>query len=263
MKFKTSLRFKKGTPSLKRRLKPIQHVVLHWTASENPAATVFRTLNQRNLSIDYIVDGEGLIWECNPDIKNLYTLHAGIINSTSIGIEIVNYGFAPKAPKKGEDRVVDKQSIHGRIKDVARFRPAQVDAVYALCTHLCNAYNIPFEVLGGTTTAPVADFRGIIGHFHINRLKNDPGPLLLTQLKDRHRAVTQLNRQLGPVALSVERRLAVQEEPLNLEEMFKDHVVTWAKPEVDGKSPPTEPEYKIPSASLWQRMVDLVTGWMK
>lgn len=263
MKFKTSLRFKKGTPSLKRRLKPIQHVVLHWTASENPAATVFRTLNQRNLSIDYIVDGEGLIWECNPDIKNLYTLHAGIINRTSIGIEIVNYAIAPKPPKKGADRAIDTQVIHGRKQKVARFRPAQVDAVYALCDYLCREHNIPFQVLGGTTTAAVADFTGIIGHFHINRLKNDPGPLLLTQLKDRHRAVTQLNRQLGPVALSVERRLAVQEEPLNLEEMFKDHVVKWAKPEVDGKSPPTEPEYKIPSASLWQRMVDLVTGWMK
>lgn len=170
---------------LKKRTKPVQHIVLHWTAGEGSASAVFNTLKKRNLSIDYIVDGAGVIYECNLDLEERYSQHAGIINSTSVGIEIVNYAIAKTPPKKGADRVIDTQVIHGKKQKVARFRPAQVDAVYTLCRHLCERFDLPFEVLGGTTTAPVAEFRGIIGHYHVNRLKNDPGPLLLSQLKDK------------------------------------------------------------------------------
>lgn len=186
----------------KKRTVPLDLIVGHWTGGEGAASAVYNTLMTRKnkegkiigLGVDFIIDREGVVWCCNPNWRTHYTQHAGaLFNKRSVGVEIVNYGKG-KPNKKALDRTVDSLVIHGRQLGVARFYSVQVDAFYALCRYVCLEARIPFEVMGGTTTAPVADFRGIVGHFHLTKQKDDPGPLLLSQIKDKWHAVSAAHR---------------------------------------------------------------------
>jgi len=184
------LRFRKWT-NWRPRKGSVDRIVLHWTGGEGGGQQVFNTLKRRGLSIHFVVDGAGGIWQfLDPASDHAY--HAGRIeNPRSVGIEVTCYGFRVirPAPAKGADRKIYSCTIHGRSRCVADYRPAQHKAVHALCSVLCNSLAIPRRVhidprrcLSVAERAPLA---GVIGHYHVSPRKLDPGTRPLILLRDR------------------------------------------------------------------------------
>lgn len=175
-----SLAFAPGEHGAKRRVVPVTHGVLHWTAGEGDGPRVHSVLANRGLSIHFTIDREGVIWQyCDPG--KVACAHAGrSMNACSWGVEVVDYGMAAKIPLKGGARERYECVIHGKKRIVADYYPAQYLAVFALCDAVHVALGIPREVWctepHGLVRWPVlSKFRGLVGHFHISPKKTDPG----------------------------------------------------------------------------------------
>lgn len=168
-------------------------VVFHYTACSFDAARAafLRTSGSNRVSAHLMVDADGSVTQFVP--LNLRAWHAGEstwetladINSHSIGIEVVNYGYLLKTASGGfrlsdgrpaplaPDDVVEtrhKRSVvpylywHG-------FTPAQVEACGALAETLAAAYPIQ-DVVGHDDIAP--------------QRKVDPGPAFpLARMRSR------------------------------------------------------------------------------
>jgi len=178
----TNWRPRKGAPD---------RIVLHWTGGEGSGPQVFQVLKTRGLSIHFVVDGTGTIWQfLDPASDHAY--HAGRVeNPRSIGIEVSCYGFRrwPRSiPEKGADRKVYPCTIHGRPRHVADYRPEQHKAIAALCSALCDSLGIPKRVhVDPRRCLSVAERKhmaGVIGHYHISPRKLDPGTRPLILLRD-------------------------------------------------------------------------------
>jgi len=159
-------------------------VCLHWTGGRRGGPAVFRTLKQRGLSVQFCVDADGQIWQfCDASMR---CSHATGANSWSCGVEIVNP--AQSGQTAGDaPRVVVVERIHGHDTQHTTFTAEQVTAVLALTETLCKAYGLPLAVpmdgRGVLATAAKSNlldgFRGVIGHLHLTRRKNDPGLAIL------------------------------------------------------------------------------------
>lgn len=134
----------------------VQYLILHYTAQDAP--TSLKTLTQGGVSSHYLV-----MDDVSRGLPTVYGLvdedrrshHAGVsswkgntqLNSSSIGIEIVNLGF------------IDKPE--GRVW--FDYPPAQIDAVVALVKKIAATHNLkPDRILGHSDIAP--------------QRKTDPGP---------------------------------------------------------------------------------------
>jgi len=184
----SGLEFKASGKNARSRNRPVDLLVLHVTGGEGPPPQVFRTLSGRGLSCDFVIDFDGVIWQ-HSDPANVCTFHAGFVNDRSIGVEIVNYGWTnnPKLKEKWEPlREQYDTVIHGRKIKMARSNNAQHAATLALCDALtsCGRLSIPRRfprdqhgrlITSAMTRAEIADFRGVIGHFHLTSAKIDPG----------------------------------------------------------------------------------------
>lgn len=127
-------------------------IVLHYTVGSFPSA--LKTLTQGQVSSHYLVSDDpvriyGLVdegrraWHAGP---SQWHSHANL-NASSIGIEIVNPGYA--------------ETPAGRV--YAPFAPAQIDAVVALVKDVARRHEVrPERILGHNDVAP--------------QLKQDPGP---------------------------------------------------------------------------------------
>lgn len=159
-------------------------VVWHFTGGEGDAAGVHRVLNERSLGIEFIVDREGVIWQCC-DPADVDTFDAGNVNRRSVGIEIVSCGV-PVVSGRGSDRGEYSARVHGRDTRFARFYKPQVRAAMALAETLSAALDIPRRVplrMSELQPHELAEFTGHLGHLHVTGRKIDPG----TELFDRMR----------------------------------------------------------------------------
>jgi len=165
-------------------------MVLHWTGGEGGAEQVARTLAKRRLSVDFVVEKDGTIYQLNTNIAGRYTLHAGRANKASVGVEIVNYGYrATKllVPRKGRDRTLQDQVIHGRKRKVAGFTNQQVLSVLRLTEWFCDEFDVPRQIPASSTELSEEDYRrftGICGHLHVTKKKTDPGMQLFMMLRN-------------------------------------------------------------------------------
>lgn len=179
--------------SARRRGSLIDKFVIHWTGGENDVLTLFKVLAKRELSVEFAIDVEGVIWQfCDPTLVD--TFDAGIVNRTSAGCEIVNHGFtAPgrPAPRSGAARDTYSRKFRGSQRTFARFYPAQINAAVALADVLSGVLpiprRIPREVDGSImartmTPRELDSWSGHMGHFHISDRKCDPGLDLLEAL---------------------------------------------------------------------------------
>ena len=66
-------------------------IVLHWTGGEGSALSVWSTLMQRRLSVHYVIDRDGQVYQMADPMRTV-TYHCGPQNDRSIGVEIVSYG---------------------------------------------------------------------------------------------------------------------------------------------------------------------------
>jgi len=181
--------------------------VLHWTGGENPASTVFRTLQSRGrlgLGVDFCIDRDGTIYQfLDPAIH--YGYHVGWRhNPSSIGVEIANYGFRwpvwlkwnlRKVPERARDREIYKVRFRRVRHYIANFYDVQIRAVFALMDSLTRAFpeierKVPKDAKHAYKhyTLPrkeAVNFCGILGHYHISKRKTDPGPFLIEEV-DRY-----------------------------------------------------------------------------
>lgn len=175
-----------GFPALSRRTET-RAVVLHWTGGVRGARAVHETLSQRRLSVHFVIDTEGVVWQmADADVA---CAHAGgpkavlSANPWSVGVEIVSPGTL-RAP----GWTYAPESIHGRVVDVARFRDAQIRAANEICDALCRAYGLPMTWPTGPAVAWTRDvlstYRGVLGHCHVAPHKQDPGNTIWRRLAD-------------------------------------------------------------------------------
>lgn len=87
--------------SNRRTGKKVKYIVVHYTGTTAPAENncIYFSGGNRNASADYFIDTDGSIYKFNADCANYYSWHCGdgggkygIMNSNSIGIEVVSAG---------------------------------------------------------------------------------------------------------------------------------------------------------------------------
>lgn len=169
-------------------------IVLHWTGGEGDAERVFKTLQNRRLGIEFIIDADGHVFQC-ADPGKVDTYDAGAINRRSAGVEIVNYGFRSLrgiVPRRGRNRPTYQTVLNGHKTRAAAFWPEQIDSAIALCAALSDAFDIPRLVprnADGTHADRVLEadeldaFKGTLGHYHVARHKSDPGTAIFRELE--------------------------------------------------------------------------------
>ena len=168
---------KLGFPAIGARTET-RAVGLHWTGGVGGAAQVYRTLNERRLSVQFCVDVDGVIWQFAD--ASARAAHIGSANGWCVGIEICN----PASPK-AIGREMYTEHVQGSKFECSYFYPAQVTATRVLVTKLCEAYGLPYEAPEEThalTAGQLATVRGVVGHFHVTTRKVDPGVRLLREL---------------------------------------------------------------------------------
>lgn len=175
---------------MKRARKPweeIRKIVLHWTGGEGNAARVERTLRRRGLGYHYVIENTGRVVQIIQDEFAAY--HCGRENGWSIGVALVGYGYRWPASRRWRTprgpRDVYETCVHGRRVYLADFFQAQKEAAFRLVEDLVAEHGIERRV-------PVTDcvldptearvFSGVLGHYHINARKLDPGPRLIREV---------------------------------------------------------------------------------
>jgi N-acetyl-anhydromuramyl-L-alanine amidase AmpD len=175
----------------------VRQFILHHDGCAS-AAMCFNVLhNERGLSCHFLMDNDGTIYQ-TMDMA-LMAYHAGGFNTHSIGIEICNRGDAKRDPeyyrKKNQKRETTTVRIHGHIYQCFQFTPQQMDAMHALVKAVNRALpNVPLEYPQDTPghqawgeLPNVAQFAGVLGHYHTTRRKWDPGPFDFKALCEKTR----------------------------------------------------------------------------
>ena len=189
------LTFKSGAGARRRHPKQkIDLIVLHWTGGEGTAKQIYRTLTSRALGTEFVIDHEGLIWQF-ADPARIDTFDAGPVNPRSVGIEIANYGYRHgRAPGRGRIRPKYTALLNAKPRTFAGFFPGQMRSAVALCDALRKPFKlverrIPRNgngdlLLRAMTKTELADYRGVLGHFHVSRRKSDPGTEIFEALTE-------------------------------------------------------------------------------
>lgn len=169
-------------------------ICLHFTVGYIMSDIPALTNPTSHVSVSYVVDRSGRIYELFPDKYWSYHLGSGTVggNATmskrSIGIEISNYG--PLTLNKGklidaygntycsesETDLYDKYEYRGK-KYYASMTQEQVGATAALVKYLCTTHNIPLNFNGDDEPFAGADealsFNGIFYHTNVRKDKFD------------------------------------------------------------------------------------------
>lgn len=178
------IEFHPGDGYNKKRVKPIDLGVFHWTGSENPVETMVETLRKEKLGVEFAIDAYGPLYQfCDP--MEVDTADAGIANSRSFGVEIVNAGIRSlwtlwREPRYRKVPLGPREAcmavIHGRNIKYWNFYPNQVITACALNKLMVEAiptYSSDVCVVPGVVD--LSTVKGAIGHYNITEKKLDPG----------------------------------------------------------------------------------------
>lgn len=176
--------------NVRRRRSPVRFGVLHHQGGEGQALAVWRVLRGRRLSVHFQIDQHGTVTQyADLDVA---TFHAGAANDSSWGVEIANAAKPPGHAKHPRETYTD--TVHGREREMLRFYPAQVGAAYDLCRAVQGILGLPMtlpmdgegrvrrDVLSGDE---LAEWHGLVGHYHLTERKWDPVPHLLDDIAAR------------------------------------------------------------------------------
>ena len=176
----------------KPRTEPLRAVLIHWTAGVGDAATFHGNMvKNRKCSVHYYVDWSGQIWQMAPDEREC--IHAGkIANPWTIGIEVQSPGYPNGALQRVETARGVKRKMRediwcGKKTRTLEFTAAQTAAIVELVEALCARHNIP-RVLPKSVNQRqskewAAVYRGVLGHCHVHKTKDDPGPQIFEALE--------------------------------------------------------------------------------
>lgn len=181
---------------IKRNERYPKMICAHWDACLNTRQMYNVTL-ERGLSVHFGIDNDGTIYQFL-DTKHI-AYHARGINRKSIGIEIANpvkLRYNKRNRKKGlpERNIIANDKIHGKpTGPYLYYYPAQLNALEALIKVLSKECKIPLQapmkngklVRGVDSRVKSEVFRGLVGHYHVNEDKIDPGKLPLDEIVKR------------------------------------------------------------------------------
>ena len=168
----------------------VEQIVLHYDGIGD-SRECFEHLAERQLSAHFLVDIDGTIYQTLDLQERAY--HATVANNRSIGIEIANLGAFPAAEADtAELRDPVRGAVHGIELAQSHFTSAQYTALAKLIDALCRTFprierRVPRDANGDVVMSKLPDdelanFRGILGHFHIQENKVDPGPAFQWEL---------------------------------------------------------------------------------
>lgn len=182
-----SLSFAAGTGGTEPRTGRVDLGVIHVSEGEPVNGSgVYDTLSSRGLSVHFILDRDGTIWQL-ADPGSLATSHAGsALKQRSWGVEIVGFGAhtpGETIPSRGRGRPLYSATINGRVYDVCDLYPAQYDGLFALVDAVHTALGIPkVALVTPYGVAPVSCIQGAVGHYHTASNKADPGPRTMERI---------------------------------------------------------------------------------
>ena len=170
--------------------------VCHWDVCLS-SESCFKVLNNRGLSVHFLIDNDGTIYQ-TMDMNDV-AYHAGsrTWNNNSIGVEISN-AYYPKHQswyvKQGlEERpLITDAVVHGKKLDpFTGFYPEQLDALKALMKTVHKATGMPLKTpldrsknTNTTVSKKAASgrFEGFVSHYHLTNRKIDCAGLDLKKL---------------------------------------------------------------------------------
>jgi N-acetylmuramoyl-L-alanine amidase len=159
----------------------VRQIVVHLDGCRDARMCYSVLHNQRGLSVHFMVDNDGTIYQCLDLLHCAY--HAGGVNEISVGIELQNRGDAARYPSYypgGRETVTCR--IHGAQFLSYDFTGAQYTAMIRLCKVLSRIFDVPLTSPHEngqqvwTTISGVRNYRGFLGHYHLSKDKWDPGP---------------------------------------------------------------------------------------
>lgn len=185
------LAFSSGHP----RTAPVDLVVLHDTAGEQDGKGVFATLEKRRLSIHFVIDRKGLIWQFLDPATHV-AWHAGAVNGRSVGIETANVVFPPnlkpglfsnlrKYVLTGKEKLMGRPVVvddyRGAKRRILGHFEAQKEAARALVAALLEAFpGVPHRLPRIAGTGKLHGLRvedgwaGVAAHLHFSEHHCDP-----------------------------------------------------------------------------------------
>jgi N-acetylmuramoyl-L-alanine amidase len=159
----------------------IDQFVMHFDAAGS-SRKCFEVLQQRKLSVHFMLDTDGTIYQTLDTKERAW--HATKANDRSVGVEIANLGTFPIEGRLPPGAVVGM--IQGQDLWMEDFTPAQYQALAHLTAALCTALpqlrcDYPRDADGRVIPHILSDdefqqFRGVLGHYHVQTNKVDPGP---------------------------------------------------------------------------------------
>lgn len=166
-------------------------VVWHWDVCISSVGC-FQTLLERNLSIHFMIDADGTIYQ-TLDL-GLQADHTKGFDSQSIGIEINNPYWVKKADKLEIKRPLVEEYLpnNNGVQEHLGFTAEQEKSAVLLASALSDILDIPKVLPAGqhpsmrdqsgvSTRAHIKSghmFNGHVGHYHLQPDKMDPGTLL-------------------------------------------------------------------------------------
>lgn len=196
------IEFKAGDGYNKKRTKDIELGVFHWTGSENAVETMAETLRKRLLGVEYAISPMASLYQfC--DMLEVDTADAGIVNSRSWGVEIVNQGVRswdnlwreprtrkpPMGPRPSYDTIIHGKKV--RCWDFYTEQKMTAFALNKLISEVVPTYRKDVQTYPGVLSSKSlrglqedkeANIYGAVGHYNITTEKLDPGPQFMKEL---------------------------------------------------------------------------------
>jgi hypothetical protein len=169
-------------------------ICLHFTVGYIKSDTTALSTKDNCVSVSYVVDRSGRIYEMFPDTEWSYHLGSGAVGGNgnmskqSIGIEISNYGplklsgenlvdaYGNNYCTLAEKQFYDKQNYRG-YDYYASMTNVQIDAVSALIKYLGRTHDIPMNFKSDdapfANNAEATSFKGIFYHTNVRKDKFD------------------------------------------------------------------------------------------
>ncbi|MBS0632125.1 MAG: N-acetylmuramoyl-L-alanine amidase [Verrucomicrobia bacterium] len=196
-------------PALQKR---VDQFVIHYDDC-GLSSISFAILQKRRLSVHFLIDVDGTIYQ-TLDLVDA-AQHATIANSRSVGVELAGIGAQPPGQHKVFDQWYQRDAtgrtllrlpahapltytggpirpdlvrgeVQGKTLEQYDFTPEQYAALAKLTAALCRALPLiacdyPRDAAGRLMVEKIPDaayekFHGVLGHYHIQENKIDPGP---------------------------------------------------------------------------------------
>lgn len=169
-------------------------ICLHFTVGYILSDIKALSAKDNHVSVSYVVDRSGNVYELFPDMYWSYHLGANAVGTNvamskqSIGIEVSNYGPLTESGGKlldaygntycslSDTGLYDTVDYRGK-KYYASMTDAQAAAVASLVRHLCDTHGIPLQFVPDdsvfASNSAALDFRGIFLHSSVRKDKYD------------------------------------------------------------------------------------------